>query len=51
MTGAFTFTATAESVGIYHLDTVRKMFSDLKWYQREDELMTVNQVRGNQGAE
>lgn len=44
MAGAFTFTATAASVGIYHLGTARKMFSDLKWYQREDELMTVNQL-------
>lgn len=44
MTGTFTFTATAESDGIYHLGAARKMFSDLKWYQREDELMIVNQV-------
>lgn len=44
MMRAFTVTATAGSVGIYHLHAMRRIFSDLKWYQREDDVTTVNQV-------
>lgn len=51
MTGTFTFTTAAESVGIYQPDTLRRMFSDLKCHQREDELMTVSQVWDNQSAQ